>query len=377
MKYGNSSNQIEAKQSLNRLNTLVEQLVLAHQDIFGRISDIELRQGVEGQVSTSPDFLDAVSTTPTTNWPLVESSAEDQSEATSFDLQLETAIQETLASSRVYRRAYQEVDQISLISGATRATPWSLLSGISLADISAVSIVALPIFSSIIANSQHYNFTEFGLGDTNDEYVSDIDVPTRRVDLFSLCGLEKPSHDWPVKLFYDEGSIWSTTFCFVFRNIFSFLDPKRYTICLQGSERWNGLFAQRSLKRALQRLFDPTSRILKTVRVIDELVRTSQMRKRLAWRLRHRKGTEAAILADLWKAHQLRIALDLWLEWVGSHSEEEVAEKDCDFHVKQSNSNEELPLFPESRRWGRRWVLVFGDEANHLLARHGIILVER
>ena len=373
MKYGNSSNQIEAKQSLNRLNTLVEQLVLAHQDIFGPISDIELRQGVEGQVSTSPDFLDAVSTTPTTNWPLVESSAEDQSEATSFDLQLETAIQETLASSRVYRRACQEVDQISLISGATRATPWSLLSGISLADISAISIVALPIFSSTITNSQHYDYSELDLGDVKDEYVSEIDVPTRRVDLFCLCGLEKPSLDWLVKLFYDKGSIWSMGFRLLFGHIFSFLDPERYTICLQGSERWNGLFAQRSLKRALQRLFDLKGQILKTVRDIDELVTTSQMRKRLAWRLRHRNGTEAAILVDLWKAHQLRIALDLWLKWVGSHSEEEVAEKDCDFHVKKANPNEELPLFLERHQC----VLVFGDEANHLLARQGIILVER
>ena len=179
MRYGNSSNQIEAKQSLNRLNSLVEQLILAHQDIFGRISDIELRQGVEGQISPSPDSIDAASTTPTTNWPLVESSAEDQSKATSFDLQLETAIQETLASSRVYRRACQEVDQISLISGATRATPWSLLSGISLADISAISIVALPIFSSTITNSQHYDYSELDLGDVKDEHNSGIDVPTR------------------------------------------------------------------------------------------------------------------------------------------------------------------------------------------------------
>ena len=341
----------------------MEQLVLAHQDIFGRISDLEQRQGVEGQSSPSPDSIDAVSTTPTTNWPLVESSAEDQNEPMSFDLQLEIAIQETLASSRVYRRAYQEVDQISLISGATRATPWSLLSGISLADISAVSIVALPIFSSIIANSQHYNFTEFGLGATNDEYVSDIDVPKREIDLFCLCGLEKPSFDWPVKLLYDEGSIWSTAFRFLFGNISCFLDPERYTICLQGSERWNGLFAQRSLKRALQRLFDATSRMLKTLRVIDGLVRTSQMRKRLTWRLRHRKGTEAAILAQLMKAHSLHIALGLWLDWVGSHSAEEVAEKDTDFHIKLADAFD-----PDASQC----VLVFGDEASYLLDYYGI-----
>ena len=110
------------------------------------------------------------------------------------------------------------------------------------------------------------------------------------------------------------------------------------------------------------------SQILKTVRIIDELAETSQMRKQRAWRLRHPKGTEAAIIADLGKAQELALALDLWLEWVGSHSEEEVAEKDCDFHVKQANPNEELPLFPERHQC----VLVFGDEASYLLARHGI-----
>ena len=253
MRYGDSSNQIEAKQSLNRLNTLVEQLVLAHQDLFGWISDIQIRQGVERQDSPSSDLIDAVSNTTTTNWPLVELSAEDQSEAMSFDLQLENAIEETLASSRVYKRAYQQADQFSLISSVTCATPWSLLSGISLADVSAIPIIALPIFSSTTANSQHYNFTESKcyLRDTIDENDSDIDVPTRLIDLFRLCGLKKPSHHWPIKAFDAGQNIWSMGSCFLFRNVVSFPDPERYSMYLLELERWSGLYAQPSLRRAL------------------------------------------------------------------------------------------------------------------------------
>lgn len=100
------------------------------------------------------------------------------------------------------------------------------------------------------------------------------------------------------------------------------------------------------------------------MRIIDHLVRTSQRRKRLAWRLRHRKGTEAVILADMLKAQQLAFALDLYLEWLESHSET-AAEKDTDFHIKLADPNEAYTPFPEKRRC----VLVFGDEASHLLAR--------
>ena len=95
------------------------------------------------------------------------------------------------------------------------------------------------------------------------------------------------------------------------------------------------------------------------------------MRKRLAWRLRHRDVAETAILGVLLKAQQLTFALVLYLEWLESHSEN-AAEKDVDFHVKLANPNEAYTPFPEKRRC----VLVFGDEASHILAGLGLSSIQ-
>jgi hypothetical protein len=64
-----------------------------------------------------------------------------------------------LESSRVYSRLMLEDScDRSFNSSAVRTNAWSVFSGLSLADISVMSVVALPIYPSDINNQEHYAF---------------------------------------------------------------------------------------------------------------------------------------------------------------------------------------------------------------------------
>ncbi|KAH7117358.1 CDC24 calponin-domain-containing protein [Dactylonectria macrodidyma] len=63
-----------------------------------------------------------------------------------------------LKSSRVYRRAKRDTMDFSVRSSMARTHAWSQFSGISLGDISHISVLALPLYAEDIVNPQHYNF---------------------------------------------------------------------------------------------------------------------------------------------------------------------------------------------------------------------------
>jgi hypothetical protein len=69
-----------------------------------------------------------------------------------FDLSFE----KDLIASRVYRRIKRDTMDFSMRSSVARSHGWSIFSGMSLSDISEISVLALPILPSDISNSQHY-----------------------------------------------------------------------------------------------------------------------------------------------------------------------------------------------------------------------------
>ena len=70
------------------------------------------------------------------------------------------AFEEILMSSRAYRVASKDnSDAFSIISSAGRTASWSMLSGLSLSEISHIGIQALPIYASDIANKECYDFS--------------------------------------------------------------------------------------------------------------------------------------------------------------------------------------------------------------------------
>ena len=71
------------------------------------------------------------------------------------------AFEEDLFASRVYRKPLFSKSGDSLITSAARTTAWSILSGISLTDVSKISILSVPIYAYEISNSARYVFGDF------------------------------------------------------------------------------------------------------------------------------------------------------------------------------------------------------------------------
>jgi hypothetical protein len=74
------------------------------------------------------------------------------------------AFEETLEKSRAYRRAPNwNLDDVSYRSSILNPHALSLLSrlsSLSLGDVSTISIIALPLFSTDLSNSSHYCFSD-------------------------------------------------------------------------------------------------------------------------------------------------------------------------------------------------------------------------
>ena len=70
------------------------------------------------------------------------------------------AFEEDLLASRVYRKHLFNISGDPLVTSAARTTAWSILSGISLTDVSNISILSIPIFAHEISNSARYNYSD-------------------------------------------------------------------------------------------------------------------------------------------------------------------------------------------------------------------------
>ena len=69
-----------------------------------------------------------------------------------------------LYASRVYKRAMLKPFAQSAASSTICTVGWSFLSGLSLGEISNVSVIALPILPNELWNCEHYNVSEVGAG---------------------------------------------------------------------------------------------------------------------------------------------------------------------------------------------------------------------
>ena len=70
------------------------------------------------------------------------------------------AFEELLVNSRAYRNAaLDNSDAFSVATSAGRTATWSMLSGLSLSEMSNIGILAIPIYTSDIANKEAYDFS--------------------------------------------------------------------------------------------------------------------------------------------------------------------------------------------------------------------------
>jgi hypothetical protein len=72
--------------------------------------------------------------------------------------------EEELNGTWVYQRAARKMDgSSSIISSAGRTASWSMLTGLSLSDISNIAVLALPIYAEEISNRELYQFGEIDI----------------------------------------------------------------------------------------------------------------------------------------------------------------------------------------------------------------------
>lgn len=86
--------------------------------------------------------------------PLSSTGTDIDSNLLKFDFE------DDLESSRVYRRTKRDTVDFSFCSSILRSNSWSVFSGLSLSDVSCLSVIALPVYSDDIINAHHYNFGE-------------------------------------------------------------------------------------------------------------------------------------------------------------------------------------------------------------------------
>ena len=68
-----------------------------------------------------------------------------------------------------YTRAMKRISVWSTNSSTVHTTGWSCLSGLSLADVSEISVIGLPISPDELWNGHHYIFTDCDGGDVSDK----------------------------------------------------------------------------------------------------------------------------------------------------------------------------------------------------------------
>ncbi|KAF4343955.1 hypothetical protein FBEOM_2112 [Fusarium beomiforme] len=145
--YSNVKVLLESNEALSRRLMSIEDALDSQTIISRRMSFLSLK-GSPSSDTTQQSESDTAQTSATPTSP-------DSSIGISkFDFE------DDLESSRVYRRVQRETMDFSFRSSIARSHTWSVLSGLSLSDISAISVIALPVYQAELSNAQHYDFGE-------------------------------------------------------------------------------------------------------------------------------------------------------------------------------------------------------------------------
>ncbi|ENH62938.1 hypothetical protein FOC1_g10006404 [Fusarium oxysporum f. sp. cubense race 1] len=159
-----------AKQHQEQLCNNVQALLESNNALTRRLMNLENSLDFRSTVSRRTSFLSPLSP--------CDPDTSSRRLSTETSLRIPTlAFEKALRASRVYRRAKRYSMDFSFRSSVARSRNWSILSGLSLSDISNISVVALPIHRGDLTNAQDYDF-----GD---------DIPVDEE-------LHRPPIDWPL-----------------------------------------------------------------------------------------------------------------------------------------------------------------------------------
>lgn len=150
-----SESRSEAERSVDRLCDLVEEVLANNLDMSIRLRGIESRPAENSNPSAKLENPNgSARSTVASETEQLPGPSENIIPQQTF----RSAFEEDLDASKVYKRALYNNSQSSIISSAARSTASSVLSGLSLGDVSVIAVFALPLYSSDITNNQHYAF---------------------------------------------------------------------------------------------------------------------------------------------------------------------------------------------------------------------------
>ena len=147
----------QAQSSSKKLSTQVQQVLESNQDIQARIASTRAQSIIPGSGEGSSNV---VATMNDENSTVRRPTARVEDNNVGVKVQnpyFGFTFDNDLYASRVYRRSMRKPSRDSSTSSAIFSVGWSFLSGLSLGEISHVTVLALPISREELWNPEHYS----------------------------------------------------------------------------------------------------------------------------------------------------------------------------------------------------------------------------
>lgn len=178
----------ETRSSVSALTTIVNRILECSEDVSRRLATIETEKSSLKQAGASikssfgeNDEDDASTILPPRTFVPDEGVKQTSVSTSQFDFLLESALHE----SRVYARLTHRHSASSFPLDAGSLTGMSFLSGISLAQVSNISVISLPIFHYEVLNPQNYTIKYEG-SNKADNKTSKLDSAVRPLASFKF-----------------------------------------------------------------------------------------------------------------------------------------------------------------------------------------------
>lgn len=163
----------EAQASVSELATLVTQVLESNQEMSRRMAKIE--QWTFGQLPSSFSTLNGRDAFPSPSVVRTNTTEDNESVVAIKGLVSDSqngtngvpirtfsfSFDQDLKTSRPYTQAMKRHTVWSAASSEIHTMGWSCLSGLSLAEVSQISVINLPVFRQDLWNGQHYSASRF------------------------------------------------------------------------------------------------------------------------------------------------------------------------------------------------------------------------
>ncbi|KAM5350267.1 hypothetical protein ACJ41O_006772 [Fusarium nematophilum] len=158
----NSESDRLATEQQHQLSININGLLESNRALSRRLMTLEDAFDIQSLVSKPPSVVSFVTApmeqTGLNDSALVASADAHKAEVPGIAVGEAPNFENDLEASRVYRRTKRDSMNFSFRSSVAYTHAWSIFSGLSLSDVSVLSVIALPIYRDELSNAGHYDF---------------------------------------------------------------------------------------------------------------------------------------------------------------------------------------------------------------------------